>query len=90
MFSWTRASETGLALRTPDSGTSSETVAVPLYATPRASQFGAILHRTSERPMEDKPNLFTRGRVPWWSYIIFFIVLGLILWLSDNVVTPAF
>lgn len=40
--------------------------------------------------MEDQPNLFTRGHVPWWSCIIFFIVVGLILWLSDNFVTPAF
>jgi hypothetical protein len=40
--------------------------------------------------MEDKPNVFARGRVPWWSYIVFFTVLGLIIWFSDNFVTPAY
>lgn len=37
-----------------------------------------------------KPHLFARARVPWWSYVVFFLVLGLIMWLTDDLVRPAY
>jgi hypothetical protein len=43
-----------------------------------------------DRPANIKPHLFTRARVPWWSYVLFFVVLGLVMWLSDDLARPAF
>ena len=34
--------------------------------------------------------VFSPARVPWWSIVLFFVALALILWFTDDVVRPAY
>jgi hypothetical protein len=46
--------------------------------------------RVMDRPGDIKPYLFTAAHVPWWSVVLFLIVVGLVIWFSDDFVRPAF
>lgn len=46
--------------------------------------------RVMDRPADSKPHLFAVAQVPWWSYVLFFVVVGLVIWFSDDFVRPAF
>ena len=39
---------------------------------------------------DTKPHLLTVAHVPGWSIVLFLIVVGLVLWFSDDFVRPAF
>ena len=34
--------------------------------------------------------VFSPAHVPWWSIVLFFIALALILWSTDDFVRPAY